>query len=126
MSLVVKLIAPLAGLESIIDFELSPVDGADGLFALRSAGDGDARLFLLDAAVHLPTYQPVISDAQRDSLGLTTSVHSAVYVIVNPGKIETTVNLIAPVVVNTVTGAAAQMILDGQNWPLRAPLAVAV
>lgn len=125
MSAAIKLVTPLVGFDALVEFELAPVEGADGLYALRSADDADVRLFLLDAAVHLPTYKPVLSDAQQDSLGLTSPAHAAVFVVVNPGKPETTVNLIAPIVVNTLTGEAAQFILDGQDWPLRAPLAAA-
>ncbi len=31
-------------------------------------------------------------------------------------------NLMAPIVVNAKTGACAQVILEGQDWPLRAEL----
>lgn len=31
-------------------------------------------------------------------------------------------NLLAPVIVNQTTGAAAQVILEDQDYPLRAPL----
>ena len=46
-----------------------------------------------------------------------------VLVVANPGQAGTTVNLMAPIVVNTATGASAQVILEGQDWPLRAELA---
>ena len=43
--------------------------------------------------------------------------------VVHPGAEEpTTANLLAPILVNPVTGAAAQVVLDGDEWPLRAPL----
>jgi flagellar assembly factor FliW len=43
-------------------------------------------------------------------------------VIANPGESGTTVNLLAPIVVNATTGVCAQVILDDQDWPLRAQL----
>jgi len=43
--------------------------------------------------------------------------------VVHPGGDEpTTANLLAPILVNPVTGAAAKVVLDGDEWPLRAPL----
>jgi flagellar assembly factor FliW len=45
-------------------------------------------------------------------------------VVINPGENEaTTVNLMAPIVLNRVTGGCAQIILEGQDWPLKADLA---
>lgn len=122
MSALITFASPMAGLEALAEYELAPVDGSVGLFTLRSTESVGLRLFLLDAAVHLPTYQPEISDAQRDSLGLDSADDAAVYVVVNPAKPEMTVNLVAPVVVNVRTGVAAQFILEGDDWPLRAPL----
>ena len=123
MSTSVKFTTPLVGLEPVTDYGMSPVDGADGLYSLRSEERNDLRLFVLDAAVHLPAYTPVISDEQSARLDLANAAEAAVYVVVNPGKPETTVNLLAPIVLNTRTGLGAQFILDGQDWPVRAPLA---
>jgi flagellar assembly factor FliW len=36
---------------------------------------------------------------------------------------DTSVNLLAPIVVNVHMGACAQVILDDQDWPLQAELA---
>jgi flagellar assembly factor FliW len=33
------------------------------------------------------------------------------------------VNLLAPIVVNKATNMCAQFILEGQDWPIQAPLA---
>lgn len=35
---------------------------------------------------------------------------------------STTANLLAPMVINAKTRAAAQVILTGTDWPVRAPL----
>ncbi|NKX50701.1 flagellar assembly protein FliW, partial [Arthrobacter deserti] len=79
--------------------------------------------FVLDASVYLPHYQPVISDEDASALGLAGPEEAMVLVVANPGRAGTTVNLMAPVVVNTSSGACAQVILEGQDWPLRAELA---
>lgn len=103
------------------EYELAPVDGADGLFALR-AGSGEARLYLLDAAGHLPAYRPAIPRIDRDELGAEAPT---VLVVINPSATPTTVNLAAPILV-APDGRARQSILDRGDWPLQASLAEAL
>jgi len=115
--------APPFGLEPLRDFTLVAVEASNGLYSLRPDGFADTRLFLLDAAVHLTGYQPLLSDEQCASIELTSTEDVQVYVVVNPSDGESTVNLMAPIVVNRLTGVAAQLILDDPTWPLKAPLA---
>ncbi|NKX53598.1 flagellar assembly protein FliW [Arthrobacter mobilis] len=122
MSAALTFVAPPPGLAPLVDFTLRPVDGAPGLFALEAAAGSGRRLFVLDASVYLPDYQPVISDEDAAALDLAGPEQALVLVVANPGPAGTTVNLLAPVVVNSATGACAQVILEGQDWPLRAEL----
>ena len=122
-STVLTFVAPPFGLEPLRDFTLDAVEGSIGLYSLRPDGFPDTRLFLLDAAVHLTDYQPLLSDEQCASVELTAVEDVDVYVVVNPSDAESTVNLMAPIVVNRHTGVAAQLILDDPTWPLKAPLA---
>lgn len=82
----------------------------------------EVRLFVLDAAVHLPDYSPVLDDEQTALLGLTDAADALLLVVANPAADGLTVNLLAPIVVNRRTSRAAQLILDGQDFPLRAVL----
>ena len=118
---VVTFVAPPFGLEPLTDFSLERIDGAPGLFALRASGS-EVRLFVLDASVHLTDYSPVITDEQTALLELTDADDAMLLVVATPASSGMTVNLLAPVVVNRVTGAGAQLILEGQDWPLRAEL----
>lgn len=122
----VRFVAPPFGLEPKVDFVLDEIEGAVGLFALRAvdAADdaADVRLFVLDASVHLTDYSPVITDEQTALLELTDADDAMLLVVATPASSGMTVNLLAPVVVNRVTGAGAQLILEGQDWPLRAEL----
>jgi flagellar assembly factor FliW len=122
-------VAPF-GLEPLSAFVLTPIADTDGLFALVGSGTTDSgvedpRLFLLDAAVHLPSYAPELSDVQASSIGLDSAADAMLLVVANAGSGSDqgmTVNLLAPVVVNARTGVGAQFILDGQDLPLRAEL----
>lgn len=126
----VRFVAPPFGLEPKVDFVLDEIEGAVGLFALRAvdtvaddaADAADVRLFVLDASVHLTDYSPVITDEQTALLELTDADDAMLLVVATPASSGMTVNLLAPVVVNRVTGAGAQLILEGQDWPLRAEL----
>ncbi|PZF59618.1 flagellar assembly protein FliW [Curtobacterium sp. MCSS17_008] len=120
MSIDLTFPVPPFGLSPAPVFTLAPVDGADGLFALSG---GDARLYLLDAAVHLPDYAPELTDEQAATIGLTDPAEAMLLVVANPGDTGTTVNLLAPVVVHARTAVGAQFILEDQDLPLRAELA---
>ncbi|MET4061665.1 flagellar assembly factor FliW [Arthrobacter sp. UYP6] len=125
MSVRTTFLAPPPGFAPEVDFVLSAVDGAEGLYSLKSERSGDAeglRLFVLDAAVYLPGYQPEISEDQRHQLDLADAGEARVLVVANSTEAGTTVNLLAPIVLNTRTQHCAQVILDGQNWPVRVPL----
>jgi flagellar assembly factor FliW len=119
-------LVPPPGLEPLVDFSLVETDGAPGLYTLTSTVEDGPRLFVLDAGLHLPRYRPTITDEQCELLGLEAAEDASVLVVINPGEKEaTTVNLMAPIVLNRVTGGCAQVILEGQDWPLRAELAPA-
>jgi len=116
-------VTPPPGLEPLVDFVLQPISGAAGLYGLQSSANPRTRLFVLDAGVYLPDYQPVISDDQVQALRLASPDDALVLVVANPGEGGTSVNLMAPIVVNTRLGVCAQVILDDQDFPLRAALA---
>lgn len=120
-------VAPPPGLEPLIDFELHPVEGAPGLFTLHALDRPDRRMFVLDAGVHLPYYRPELSDGQAASIKATDPAEVATFVVATP-KPEggVTVNLLAPIVVNTVTDMCAQVILEGQDYAIRSELLAAV
>lgn len=113
---------PPPGLEPCTEFTLTPLAGTPGLFSLTSQ-QGAARLFALDPSVYVPSYTPRLPAAELAALG-TDRKTALVLVVATPGA-TTTVNLSAPIVANPATGACAQVILDGTDWPLRHPLSPA-
>jgi flagellar assembly factor FliW len=115
-------VEPPLGLEPLTDFTLEQIEGPDGLFALQSVDDPARRMFLLNPAVYMPNYHPELSDAQAAALNLSTPDEAALFVIANHREGTTTVNLLAPLVVNQTTNMCAQFILEGQDWPIQAPL----
>ncbi len=122
MSATLSFVSPPPGFAPLTDFTLHDIDGVTGLYSLRAADNNAIRLFVLDAAVYLPEYSPVISDEQCTVLAVSTPEETMVLVVANPGENSTSVNLLAPIVVNRMTGACAQLILDDHDWPLHAEL----
>lgn len=113
-------VEPPYGLGAVADFELAPVEGAGGLFTLVGGG---VRLFLLDAATHLPGYRPDLPRHEVAALGEVEELET--FVVVNPGDGAWSVNLAAPVLV-APDARARQVILDRGDWPVRVPLADAI
>ena len=112
---------PPPGLGPLTDFTLEQLEGA-GLYALQATGDPRKRMFLLDPAVYVPAYRPELTDSQAASLELASPEEAAMFVRANHRNGATTVNLLAPIIVNRATDMCAQFILEGQDWPIQAPL----
>ncbi|MBG6178860.1 flagellar assembly protein FliW [Arthrobacter sp. CAN_A1] len=123
MSAALTFTVPPPGLDPLVDFSLDRIDGADGLYALQSSDNAALRLFVLDAAVYLPNYQPAVSSSHIDALDLPEADPLTFLVVANPGEKGTTVNLLAPILVNQATGRCTQVILERGEWPVRAELA---
>lgn len=122
MTAVLTFASPPPGLAPLVDFILDDVAGAAGIYALHAASDPGIRLYVLDAAVYLPWYTPEITDEQALGLGISAPEDAMVLVVANASESGTTTNLMAPIVVNAKTGRCAQLILEDQDWPLRAEL----
>jgi flagellar assembly factor FliW len=110
------------GFSPVVDFELAPVAGAIGLFTLKDRDDADLRLYLVDPSVFVPDYAPEFTDDQLGPLGAAESGDIDAFVVATLAEGGPVVNLLAPILVNRATQAAAQIILDDSRWPLRAQL----
>lgn len=121
-----EFVIPPPGMMSLRRFVLDALDDAGSLFAMRSAEQSGIRLFVVPPRLYVPEYAPSIDPDSRAALGLD-SADPVLLVVVHPGEEghSPTANLLAPVAVNPATGAALQVVLDGDEWPLRAPLAAA-
>lgn len=123
MSAALTFTAPPPGLDPLVDFSLDKIDGADGLYTLQASQNASLRLFVLDTAVYLPAYQPAVPPANTEALDLPVTDSLTFLVVANPSEGGTTVNLMAPILVNPATGRCTQVILDRGDWPIRAELA---
>jgi flagellar assembly factor FliW len=68
------------------------------------------------------TYQPVLSDEDAESLGLDGSTEYSVWTTVNVRDrdiSQMTLNLAAPIIVNTEKRVGKQVVLEGQAYNMR-------
>ncbi len=120
----------LPGFPELRQFALVPLDESGLLFELRSIEDERVRFVVVPSVAFYPDYAPEIDDVTARKLGLgddaTPDQTPLVLLVVTVGDTldTSTVNLMAPVVLNGSTRVAAQVVLDDTTLPLRAPLSV--
>lgn len=98
------------------------VPDTDGVYAtLGTPGDEVAFLVARPGAL-FPDYVVDVPDRVVEHLGIAGPDDAEVWVICTQQRDGLSVNLRGPLVVNRVTGAAAQVVLD-DSYPTAAPLA---
>lgn len=120
---VIDMVEPMPGFPDARRFALVRLDDAGVLCSLRSMDDPDLRFLVVPPHVFFPDYAPVIDDAAAAALGIESAADVLMLVVVNPGDAAAgaTANLLAPVLVNTTTRRAGQVVLN-DDLPVRAPL----
>jgi flagellar assembly factor FliW len=116
-------VTPPPGLSPHVEFDLDDIEGAPGLHTLRASSDATVRLFVVEASMYVPDYAPLFTEEHFSDVGALSGSDAEVLVVTTLDSDGPVVNLLAPVLVNTSTGAATQVILDGSDFPLRARLA---
>ncbi len=115
-------VSEMPGLPAMSRCGLVRLDDAGALFRLQSLIDPAMRLLVAASPAFFPEYAPQIDDDSASGIGLTAAEDAIVLVVVTAGATatEATANLLAPIVVNTATLRAVQVLQ--QDQPLRAPL----
>ena len=106
------------------DEPAAPAPSESPLYELRSLEQADVRFMVAVPSAFFSDYEIELDDRECGDLGLTAAADALVLVMltVGPDAASTTANLLAPIVINAQTRAAAQIILTGSDWPVRAPL----
>lgn len=123
-------IRPMPGFPQLTRFVLVRV-GADGdgadvlLYELRSLERPEVRFLVAVPTPFFPDYGIELDETACTELDLLDAGDALVFVVltVDPETGGATANLLAPVVVNVRTRRAAQVILSGSDWPVRAAVA---
>jgi flagellar assembly factor FliW len=120
----IELVHPLPGFPEQRRFALVQLDDDGVLCQLRSLEDPALRFLVMSPMPFFPDYAPEVGDEVTEELEIRSAADVIVLLVLNAGEslATTTANLMAPVVVNTVTRRASQVILDDPSLPLAAPL----
>lgn len=121
---VIDLVHPMPGFPDRSRFALVQL-GEDGLLCqLRSLDDPELRFLVMPPAPFFPDYAPVVGDDVVADLQIGSADDVIVLLVLNAGRSldSTTANLMAPVLINTATLRASQVILDDPDLPIAAPL----
>lgn len=125
---VVELPNGLPGFPDLRQFALFPLEDSGIVQELRSLEDESVRFVVVPSVVFFPDYAPEIDDATARQLGLSeeSDTDPLVLLVVTVGDTlaTSTVNLLAPVVINSSTRVAAQVVLEDTSHALRAPLSL--
>lgn len=121
---VIDLVHALPGFPDDRHFALVQLDDDGHLCALRSLDRPDLRFLVVPPAHFFSSYAPVIDDDTVADLGIESADDVLVLVILTAGATlaDTTANLLAPVVVNTRTQQACQVVLDDATLSTATPV----
>ncbi|MDO5699198.1 MAG: flagellar assembly protein FliW [Dermatophilus congolensis] len=110
----------LVGFPLAQHFRLTEAEG--GLYEMTCLDIPDMAFVVVAPSPFFPDYSPVIDPATANRIGLEKPEDAVVLLLVNLGSEEEPpgANLLAPVVVNIATKQAMQVVLEGQELPLRA------
>lgn len=121
---VIELAHPLPGFPGEQRFALVRLDDDGVLMSFRSLERDDLEFVVVPSGSFYPDYAPEIGDDVVTDLAIDSAADVLVLLVVRAGAslADTTVNLRAPLVVNTVSRRASQVILDDAALPIAAPL----
>ena len=126
----IRFVRPVPGFPGLTRFVLVRLgDDADDdtavLYELRSLERPEVCFMVAVPAAFFPDYDVELDAQSCEDLGLSDAGDALVLVVLTIGSdpSATTANLLAPVVVNARTRAAAQVILSGSEWSVRAAVA---
>lgn len=97
---------------------LQPNDDA-AFFWLQSIDEPDLAFVVTDPSLFFQEYSAPIRQEQMEDLALDRLEDAQVFVIVNKVNDTLTANLQGPIVVNSVTKTAEQLVLADRRWTTR-------
>jgi flagellar assembly factor FliW len=120
----IELVQPMPGFPDRSRFALVQLDEDGLLCSLSSIDEEGLRFLVVPPAPFFPDYAPVVRDETVAALGIDSADDVLVLLVLTAGETlsSTTANLLAPLLVNTRTRRAQQVILDDGDLSIAAPL----
>ncbi|MWC30917.1 flagellar assembly protein FliW [Paenibacillus sp. MMS18-CY102] len=114
----------IVGFEHLKYFKVEQIDASSPFWMLQSEEDAGIGFVVVSPFEVYPDYEFKLSDEIIEVLRIEQPEQVAVYTIVTMKSkfTHSTINLVAPIVINISTGMARQFILNHSNYPVNAPL----
>ena len=112
----------LVGFPHLESFVLIQHDDDSQFRWMQSTDSGDIAFLLVDPARYVAGYEPEVPDSLAESLSLDEDTPRLVYTIVSipPGKPEEmTINLAGPIIINTESGRAKQVVIEDEQYAIK-------
>lgn len=121
---VIELAQPLPGFPGLERFALVQVDDDGMLCSLTSLDEPGLRFLVVPPAPFFPDYSPEVDEAVLTDLRSSSIEDLVVLCVLTAGEslASTTANLAAPVVLDTSTRRAVQVVLDDPGLSVATPL----
>jgi flagellar assembly factor FliW len=120
----ITFVSPLLGFNHLMDFLFISSDELLPFSYLQSVQDPDVTFILVDVKVFFPDYAPNLHKRELKVLQIESESQLSIFgiVVVRDNPEAATVNLKAPVVINSEKKLAKQIILDDDNYKVKTPL----
>jgi flagellar assembly factor FliW len=112
---------PMPGFPDDRHYVLERIDETGLLFEMMSLETPGLRFLVIPPAPFFPNYEPEIDDETVAELGNTSAEHLTMLLIVTVGDQvrNSTVNLLAPIVIDHETRKGKQIVLDASDLSVR-------
>lgn len=115
----------LFGFEAYKKYLPLPIDeDSDATLCIQSVEDSELSFIVMNPFMLMEEYNPVLSKKDMERVGAMEEESLSFYVIciIRDTADESSVNLKSPIVVNTVTRKACQVILESEEYHFSHPL----
>ncbi len=111
----------LPGFPALRRFLVISVDEAEGYIWLQSLDDLKIAIPMCDPWLHFADYEAPLPQYAKQSLEIETAQDFCVLcvLVASPGGSETTINLLAPVIINLDKRVGRQIMLENQLYTVR-------
>ncbi|WP_022851137.1 flagellar assembly protein FliW [Limisalsivibrio acetivorans] len=124
---VITLSSPILGFPDLSDFLLISKEDSYPFLWLQSVEDSNVCFILIEPQIFHTDYKPKLNKREFKILGAEENeenIKLLSIVVVPSNPKEATVNLRAPILLNTEKKLAKQVILEDDRWQIKAPLFV--
>jgi flagellar assembly factor FliW len=121
-SSVIELPAGILGFPEQRRYAVVAADDSGMYSWLQSLDEPDLAFLTVVPSPFFPDYEPVISDEDCATIGLTDPEDAQLLCLVTVGDEVVTANLLGPVVLNVRTRLARQVVLTDSSLSTRAPI----